>query len=326
MVKFDLLDKFVKPFKRSVEPLMRKRSEDEVIAAVIDRIPVEEEPVVPDDADRSTKREDEFRRLVRRLEPQFAATGITTDEMLRYYDKPLNAIMLLKFLEKYKKKGSLAIRDRLINLGFVFLQNNVWVLPPARTPQDLKTQEDLKVWVRSTLTKALRKDYQYVMPFVALVDMKKVIAEKHRVVKQPEAKTIFTILQRKELLPASYIYGYMKRKGFSLEGMIRGGDLVFLASAFAGPEAMESLIEKKEEVTRRVRRLMDAEGLSLSYIADLHEKELGGALEGVLPHSLDVARRLGLEAQYWERFLDGESEGPEAVQSGNGKAGRAVSG
>ncbi len=324
MVKFDLLDKFVKPFKKSVEPLMRRRSEEEIIAAIIDRIPVEDELPVPEDADKSTKREDEIRRLLRRLGPQFAETGITNDEMLRYYDRPLYALMLLRFMEKYKKKTSLVIRDRLIRLGFIFLQNNVWVLPPARTPQDLKTQEDLKIWVRNTLTKALRKDYQYVLPFVALVDLKKVVAERHRVVRQPDGRTIFSILEMRELLPASYVFSYMKRKGFSLDGMIRGGDLVFLTSGFADLETMQALTKNKEAVTQRVRRLMNAEGLSLSYLADLHEKELGGALQGAVPHPMEVARRLGVEAQYWERFLEGEAEGRAVGRSSEPETNAAV--
>lgn len=323
MPGFDLFDRFVKPFKKSVEPLMRRRSEDEIIAAVNERIPIRDEPESPPDADRATKKEDDIRRLLRRLQHQVEATGVSTDEMLRYYDRPLNAIILLRFMEKYKKKTSLEIRDRLIVLGFVLLQSNVWVLPPSRTPQDLKTQEDIRVWVRSKLTKALRKDYQYVMPLVAVVDMRKVIAERHRVVKQPEGRTIFTIMERKDLLPASYVYSYMKKKGFSLEGMIRSGDLIFLASSFADPETLEALKQSQAYATSRVQKLMNTNGISLSYIADLHEKELGGALDGIVEHPVDLARRLTIEAQYWERFLDGtpqergggsQTAGPETTE------------
>jgi hypothetical protein len=302
---FDLLDRFVKPFKKSVEPLMRKRSEEEIVGAINDRIPLEDEPTIPEDADKNAKREDDFRRLLRRLDHQVEALGVSTDEMLRYYDRPLNAIILLRTLEKHKKKASLEIRDRLIGLGFVLLHNNVWVLPPSRTPQDLRSQEDIKVWVRNRLTKALRKDYQYVMPFVAVVDMRKVIAERHRVVKQPEARTIFTVMDRKDLLPATYIFSYLKKKGFSLEEMIRSGDLIFLASAFADPETLEALKQSQAYATSRIQRLMNTDGISLSYIADLHEKELGSALDGIVQHPVDVASRLAIEARYWERFLDG---------------------
>jgi hypothetical protein len=297
---FDFFDRLAKPFRRSVEP-----SEDDIIAAVNDRIPVEEEPMLPGDADEAVRREDEFRRLLRRLEHQMEAMGVSTDEMLRSYDKPLNAIILLRFMEKYRKKASLAIRDRLIELGFVLVQSNVWVLPPSRTPQNLKSQEDIKAWVRSKLTRALRKDYQYVMPFVAVVDMRNVVAERHRVVRQPEARTIFTVMNRKDILPASFIYSYMKKKGFSLEGMIRSGDLVFLASAFADPETLEGLRQSQAYATSRIQKLMNSDGVSLSYIAGLHENELGGALDGIVQHPVDIARRLAIEAQYWERFLAG---------------------
>jgi len=308
LARFDFLGRVVSPFRKSVGPLIKKRTEDEMIAAVIERIPVAEEPLLQDDADKSMKKEDDFRRLLRRLEVQLEDSGITTDEMLRHYDRPLNAIVLLKFAEKFKKKPSDAIRSRLVNLGFLYLQNNVWVLPPSRTPQVLKTQEDLKLWTRQTLTKSLTKDYQFVMPFVALVDLRKVVAEKHRVVKQPMGRTIFSIMDRKDLLPPSFIYEYMKRRGFSLGDMIRGGDIVFLASAFADPETMDALREKKVEVNRQIRKLMGTDGLSLGYIADLHENELASALKGFVQHPSEIAQRLGLEAQYWQRFIEGESE------------------
>lgn len=313
MARFDIFGKLAKPFRKSVEPLIRRTSEGEIIAAVIERLPIEGEAPLQDGADRVMTKEDEFRRLVRRLEPQLEALGITTDEMLRYYDRPLNAILLLKFTETYKKKPSQAIKDRLTGLGFLYLQNNVWVLPPSRTPQQMRTQEDIKVWLRQTITKSLRKDYQFVMPFVALVDMKKVVAEKHRVVKLPAGRTIFSIMDRRDLLPASYIFDYMKRKGFSLEGMIRGGDVVFLASAFADQKTLEVLKKNREQITGRIRQLMGTDGLSLSYLADLHERELASALKDYLPHPMEAAKRLGVEAKYWERFLGGEieSRGPE---------------
>ena len=305
MPGFDLIDRFVKPLKKSVEPLIRKRGEDEIIAAIVDRIPLKGEPPLPDEADKASRREDLFRRLLRRLELQIGAMGVSTEEMLRQYDKPLYAILILRFLEKYKKKASLEIRDRLLSQGFVLVQSNVWVLPPSRTPQDLKSQEDLKMWMRNSLTRALRKDYQYVLPFVAMVDMRKVIAERYHVVKQPESRTIFSIMEQKDLLPASYIYSYAKKKGFSLEGMIRGGDLIFLASAFADRETLDALKESQAYATSRVQKLMNTDRISLSYISDLHENELGSALEGIVKHPVDVARRLTVEAQYWERFLDG---------------------
>lgn len=317
-----LFDRFVKPFKRKVDPLIGRKNEDEVIAAVIERIPMQGEAVVPPEADRETKREEDFRRLVRRLEHQFQASGVTTDEMVRHFDRPLNAILVLRHVERYKKKPSSEIRDRLADLGFSLLQSNVWVLPPSRTPKDLNTQEDLKVWVRGKLTKSLRKDYQYVMPVIAVIDLRKAIAERHRVVRQPEGRTIFSVIDKLDLLPPSYVYSYMRKRGFSLEDFIRSGDLVFLASAFADPETLESLKQSYAYATSRIQKLMNTEGISLSYIADLHEKELGGALEGIVKHPVDVARRLTIEAQYWERFLDGSStpggEPQNPVQSAGG--------
>ena len=121
-------------------------------------------------------------------------------------------------------------------------------------------------------------------------------------------RTIFSVIDQKDLLPASYVYSYMKKRGFSLEGFIRSGDLVFLASAFAEAETLQALKQSYAYATSRIQHLMNTDGISLSYVADLHERELGGALEGIVAHPVEVARRLSIEAQYWERFLDGTAE------------------
>jgi hypothetical protein len=297
-----VLDRIAKPFRKGTGS--PKPNEDEIISAVIERIPVVGEPVSFEEEEQP-KVEDEYVKLVRRLKPQLDAMGVTKEELIRNYDRPLYALLLLRFLEEYKKKPSQAIRDRLVGLGFRLLQNDVWVLPPSLTPQDLKTQADLKAWVRRTLTKSLRRNYQYVMPFIALVDLKLAVAERFRVVKQPQGRTMFSLFEAQDLLPASFIYGYMRQRGFSLEGMIRGGDPVFLASAFGDSETMAGIRKNQYEVIRRLRRVMNVDKLSLSYMATLHENELGGALAGLVPRPLEVATSLNIEARYWERFLDG---------------------
>jgi hypothetical protein len=309
-----VFDRIAKPFRKGIGS--PKPDEEEIISAVIERIPVVGEPINFEE-EQPAKGEDEYVKLVRRLKLQLDAMGITKEELIRNHDGPLYAIVLLRFLEEYKKKPSQAIRDRLVGLGFRMLQNDVWVLPPSRTPQDLKTQDDLKAWVRRNLTKSLRKNYQYVMPFLALVDLKLAVAERFRVVRQPLGRTMFSVFEVEDLVPGRYVYGYMKQKGFTLEGMIRGGDPVFLARAFTDSETMAAIKKSQYELIRRLRRVMNVDRLSLSYVATLHENELGGALEGLVPHPLEVATGLGVEARYWERFLEGTGEAIEVGPRGS---------
>jgi hypothetical protein len=309
-----VLDRLSKPFRKGTGS--PKPIEEEIISAVIERVPVVGEPVTFEEQEQPAKVEDDYVKLVRRLKPQLEAMGVTKEELIRNYDRPLYALFLLRFLEEYKKMPSQVIRDRLVGLGFRMLQNDVWVFPPSLTPQDLKTQADLKAWVRRTLTKSLRKNHQYVMPFIALVDLKLAVAERFRVVKQPQGRTVFSLFEVEDLLPSRYIYGYMKQRGFSLEGMIRGGDPVFLASAFGDSETIAGIRKNQYEVIRRLRRVMNVDRLSLSYMATLHENELGGALEGLVPHPLEVATGLAVEARYWERFLDGTGRAIDVGPSG----------
>jgi hypothetical protein len=106
-----VLDRISKPFRKGAES--QRLSEDEIISAVIERIPMVGEPIDFGE-EQPQKGEDEYVRLVRRLKPQLEAMGITKEELIRNYGGPLYALLLLRYFEEYRKKPSLAIRDRLL--------------------------------------------------------------------------------------------------------------------------------------------------------------------------------------------------------------------
>lgn len=308
-IQVAFISDIVSRVRRRVEPLMKTKKRDEdLIRAVVERIPVEGEAV--NRHSRELSKEDEYeelcRRLVTRLKDQIKAANITTEEVLRSYNGPVNCIMLLKFVEKYKtKREGTPLRDRIIAGGWRYLQGGVWVLPPVKTPRTLANQDDLKLWVYQNLIKPSGKDLQYVFPFVSIVDLKKTIGDKKRVLKKPMSNTIFNIMEVEEIVPSSAIYEYMKTKNLSIEQIIESGDITFLAKPFADEGTMPVLLENKEKITRRLQKIMEANDTSLHYIASLDAREFADALQGIIPHPADFAQRVIIEARYWEALLHG---------------------
>ena len=315
-IQIPFFSDIVTRFRKSVEPLVKARKKDEdVVRAVVERIPVEGEASSRRSRELSKEEEQEelYRRLVSRLKDQIKAANITTEDVLRSYGGPVNCIMLLKYVEKYKtKRENTPLRDRIIAGGWRYLQGGVWVLPPVKTPKTLANQDDLKLWISQNLIKPSGKDLQYVFPFVSIVDLKKTIGDKKRILKKPMSNTIFNVMEMEEIVPSKAIYDYMKTKNRSVEQIIESGDVTFLAKAFADDATMAVLLESKDKVDRRLQKIMEANDTSLHYMASLEPKEFADALQGIIPHPADFAQRVIIEARYWETVLHG-SQGSHAA-------------
>jgi hypothetical protein len=295
------------PAKRRGEVLVVRRSEEEIITAVNDRIPVPGEPDRESDgaSPASERREEDLRRLLRRLRPQIKRAGITPDEVIRTYEGPVNAIMLLRSVERSEGKKSTVLKERLARMGFKYLQDDVWVLPPALTPSGLGNQDDLKLWAYQNITKPLGKDVQFVLPFIALVDLKKVTAERRGIRKLPDARTLYSVLDLEDTVTASHIYGHMKKRNLGIVDVIVSGDLVFLASSFCDEPTMAVLEDSYEILLRKMQPGTASGEVSLASVANFDPAVLSRLLRNLVSHPKDTAQRSIVEAQFWMRFLSG---------------------
>lgn len=285
--------------------------EDELIMAVIQRIEVEgeEHTVISSQSDP----EQLWRRLMRRLDWQLKNSGITVEELIRTYPGDVKALLLFKSYEggkKKKKKSEPAVlRERLLGLGFKSIQPTVWVLPPTSTPPDLETQDSLKLWFRQHLVKGVARSVDYVFPFIASVDLKKVVAERRGIRKMPTARTLFGVLSQEEVVPPSHLYATMRSRGASVREIILRGDVPFLSSAYALEGELRAIHENEAEIERRLRHLTGAPSINLEDLANLGPETVGKAFEGFVGHPKDFAQRMIVEAQYWMRLLGGTVPG-----------------
>jgi hypothetical protein len=300
----DLLSRVAHPFRRLAEQRNVAVTEDQVIRAIIQRIEVEGEEQWGEEEGVS---EETFRRLVARLKWQVRQCGLTPDGLIRGHLGEVRAILLMKSYEKLGSKESSFLRESFISLGMKNVQPGVWVLPPVRTPADLSTQDDVKAWLRQKVVKPVRKKVDYVFPFVALVDLKRVAADRRGIRKMPTARTIYSVLEPEDVVAASEVYSAMRQRGFSAMDVVLSGNLVLLASAFATEEEVQSIAENNEEIMTRLRRSTGSASVTLEDLANIGPEIVAASLEGFVQHPDDTAKRLLVEVQFWMRFLSGSA-------------------
>ncbi len=296
-----IFDRFTETFRK------RLISDDELIASFLNRVALtsEENTAIRGADSYANKREEELRVLVRRMSSATKDAEISTEEILRNFPFAVRAILLLRYLEKQGEERSSMLVERINELGFRLIQNDVWVLPPTKTPQSMETDQDLKTWVYENLVKKVDRDLQFVLPFICIIDLKKTVAEKKRIRKKFASKTIFNVMEVDEMVPPSFVYSFLKERNLGIEQVLKMGDFVFLASSFSDDLLVSKLEENKHELMERLSKTLSKERVTLDDLSELDEAKLAGVLEGLVPLEKGVAQRLVAEAKYWKRILAG---------------------
>ncbi len=315
--------KFLGKFKERVEKLSESvisPTEDDMdlILAAIQRIDVEGEKAPgpgTDSQQEGDEEEETYQRLMRRLRWQLARSGIGPEDLIRGYPGEVQAVLLYRSYDKFRGEESNLLREKFIEMGWKNVQPNLWVLPPNKTPGGSISSEVLKVWVRRKLAKPFGRAFDYVFPVVAVIDMKKVTADKKGIRKMPTARTIYNVLEPQEVVPASHLYSVMKSRGYGVREIIMSGDIPFLASAFATPDELAAIEENADAIAASLRQMTGSQSINLSDIANLGADLVADAFGSTVVHGKDLAQRLIVEAQFWMRHLGGSVPAPSPMPS-----------
>jgi hypothetical protein len=315
--------KFIGRFRERFEKLSETVSsapEDDwdLILAVIQRIDVEGEP--PAESESGAKDEGEYedevyQKLMRRLQWQLSKSGITPEDVINSFPGEVQSVLLYRSYDKFRGKESNLLRERFIEMGWKNIQPNLWLLPPNKTPGGQVNSGDLKVWVRKKLAKPFGKDFDYVFPVVAVIDMKKVTADKKGIRKMPTARTIFNVLEPDEVVPCYHVYSVMKSRGYGIKDIILSGNIPFLASAFATQDELMAIQENEEAIVATLKQLTGSQSVNLQDIANLGADLVADAFGSTVTHGRDLAQRLIVEAQFWMRHLGGAVPEPGPMPS-----------
>jgi hypothetical protein len=313
------LGRFKERFERLSESVTASTEDDwDLILEVIQRIDLEgeEAPGAEPGIQAGTVEEDEvYHKLMRRLQWQLSRSGITADDVIRTFPGEVQAVLLYRSYDKFKGGESNLLREKFIEMGWKNIQPNLWVLPPNKTPGGSVSSADLKVWVRKKLAKPFGKDFDYVFPVVAVMDMKKMTADKKGIRKMPTARTIYNVLEPDEVVPAYHLYSVMKSRGFGLKDIILSGNIPFLTSAFATQDEIMAIQENEDAIVASLKQMTGSQSVNLQDIANLGADLVADAFGSTVVHGKDLAQRLIVEAQFWMRYMGGTVPAPGPMPS-----------
>ncbi len=294
-------------FEKLSESVSTSPEDDwDLILAVIQRIDVEGEAPQPAEPKTQAEKEDDvYQRLMRRLQWQLSRSGITPEDVIRSFPGEVQAVLIYRSYDKFRGKETNLLRERFIEMGWKNIQPNLWVLPPNKTPGGNVGSAELKVWLRRKLAKPFGKDFDYAFPVIAVVDMKKVTADRKGIRKMPVSRTIFNVLEPDEVVPAYYVYSVMKARGLGLKNIILSGNIPFLASAFATQDELLAIQENEDAIVASLKQMTGSQTINLQDIANLGADLVADAFGSTVVHGRDLAQRLIVEAQFWMRHLGG---------------------
>lgn len=306
-------------FEKLSETVGSAQEDDwDLILAVIQRIDiVGEQPVGAESGRRNQSEEEDevYQRLMKRLKWQLSKSDITSEEVIQTFPGEVQAVLLYRSYDKFRGKESNLLRERFIEMGWKNIQPNLWVLPPNKTPGGPVSSGDLKVWIRKKLAKPFGKDFDYVFPVLAVVDMKKVASDRKGIRKMPLARTIYNVLEPDEVVPAYHLYSVMRSRGYGVKDIIFSGNIPFLASAFATQDELLAIQENEEAIVASLKQLTGSQSINLQDIANLGADLLADAFGSTVVHGRDLAQRLIVEAQFWMRHLGGAVPEPGPMPS-----------
>jgi hypothetical protein len=226
--------------------------------------------------------------------------GISLDEILRKYDKPVNVILMMKFNEKLKGKQSVMLKQRLEQLGFRHVQSGVRLLPPHETEAILESDRSLGDWIQEEIVKKLDTRLRYVLPFVALVDLRKDFSLR-RGPPEKRLRTIRDLLTVADL-PPELVLRRLDEKHLTIAKLVGLGDIGFLA-ARCDSSTQEDLELSKPDILRKLRKATGKENPDLVDIAHMDGQKLSAVLIGHVADESAVADAIIDEARFWDRQL-----------------------
>ncbi len=237
--------------------------------------------------------ESEKSRIIESLKRQ----GVSTDKLIREYDKPLNAILISYSSQNVPtqnggNKKEKFLRDELLRYDIISLGGSDFLIPPNNVPEDLKTSEDLQKWFEEEILKG-----RYCkVKFLTLIDLKSKVFWKNYLPYEQKRPMNFTIGEK---LSIDQVFTINDINQIALGDIIKKGDILWLATTFLSAE--------QQSVLRR-NQLGIEQALDNPSLIDMSKDNFKPRLINVLNNYFEsdveeISTRIISEAKYWKNKL-----------------------
>lgn len=233
---------------------------------------------------------------------------LSTEELVKEFDNPLNALIIYKWGEPPGRK---LIRDRLAQLGFKDIGAGLKILPPSRMPYPpLKDGKDVENWMKRNVLNSLPKDHKYTVVLSQIVDLRKVYATKYAPKEwfdRFRGYTLFDKLSWDELFPIEFIRKVLRKKTHvSVEELVvEHFPFSFLISRFLSDEELDRVLSKRDKIIRDLKKAFNLEKVTLMNFADMDANKLYPILTKFkIMNGKRIAQAMVEEAKIWKTLLE----------------------
>jgi hypothetical protein len=236
--------------------------------------------------------EKEKNRIIKSIERK----GISTDKLIRKYDKPLNAILISYSSQKNENvNGKIVtekfLREELSRFGLKSLGGSDFLIPPSHVPKSIRTRLDLEKWFEHEILKG-----RYCkIKFLLLIDLNKNSFWKNYLPytqKKPFHHTIGEVLSIDDIFTENQI------NKIAISDIIKSGDILWLASSFLSEEESEIIQKNQHSIEKQLNNP------SLRIIGDdKYKNRLTEVLSEYIENAEEISQKIINEAKYWKKKL-----------------------
>lgn len=247
------------------------------------------------------------RKILNRLRRSLKGV-LSTEELIKEFDNPLNALIIYKWGEPPKQK---LIRDRLAQLGFKDIGAGLKILPPSHMPYPpLKSGKDLENWMKRNVLNSLPKDHKYTIVLSQIVDLRKAYTTKYAPkewFKRFRGYTLFDKLSWDELFPIEFIRKALKKKTHvSVEELVvEHFPFSFLISRFLSDKDLDRVLVQRHKIIQELKKAFNLEDITLTSFANMNVERLHLILTKFkIMNGKQIAQGMIEEAKIWKTFLE----------------------
>ena len=248
----------------------------------------------------------ELGEIIEKINFTLKEENISTEKIIEELDTSINALLFMKTSEDIGLERKIIVKN-IDKLGFKHIDKGVYVLPPIKTPK-LKNNNEIDVWIKKNVLKGCPKNYEYIVEFASIIDLKKTHSKRNVSKYRKMGRTIFEVLSIDDILPVKEALKYLKfKKNISLFDIIELTSFSFLVEEYnCSKKDYESLKKNNENILNNIKRELDVTELKTTDLATVDNLILYKSLDDYVSKPLDIAKMIKENASFWKYKINQE--------------------
>ena len=231
--------------------------------------------------------------------------NISKEELIRSVDSSLKAVIFFKTWEDTENKRALFQKKVYPSLGIVNIRSGLAMLPPRSIPQEKSNKEIIK-WFIKKIVKEIPEDYEFSMPIISVIDIKKSDSFKRLKPFRRFQKSFLDFIPINELVPTNVAMNFLhQKKHLSSRDIIEIPNLIFLIEDYLiSKEDYESIKKNNSKILSIIQKKVNSTELKTTDLATIEIESIKEALDKYVSDKDVIAERIKMNASFWKSYFE----------------------